>query len=171
MTDVKLKKKVTLRAKQPIGSDGFTPPPQERGSKLKWIVSGIVLIAVLLGGYAYYNNTNEYEDRETQTALTNVSDNKEQADSTETSGKENPTEDEQEKNEGTPPQNAPDVSIKKDVNAGERSERPMGSVEEKARQVIRGNYGNGQVRKDKLGDEYQTIQDMVNEMYRNGSVK
>lgn len=45
-----------------------------------------------------------------------------------------------------------------------------GTVEEKARQVIRGNYGNGQVRKDKLGAEYRTIQDKVNEMYRQGLV-
>lgn len=44
-------------------------------------------------------------------------------------------------------------------------------VEEKAKQVIRGNFGNGQVRKDKLGDEYSMIQSKVNEMYRQGLVK
>ena len=46
-----------------------------------------------------------------------------------------------------------------------------GSVEQKALDVIRGIYGNGQVRKDKLGAEYAEIQKLVNEMYRNGRVK
>ena len=45
------------------------------------------------------------------------------------------------------------------------------SVEEKARQVIRGDYGNGNVRKQKLGEEYSEIQSAVNEMYRKGLVK
>ena len=43
--------------------------------------------------------------------------------------------------------------------------------EEKAKEVIRGNYGNGEVRKQKLGDQYSEIQSKVNEMYRNGLVK
>ena len=46
-----------------------------------------------------------------------------------------------------------------------------GSKEQKALDVIRGIYGNGQVRKDKLGAEYAEIQKLVNEMYRNGTVK
>ena len=45
------------------------------------------------------------------------------------------------------------------------------SVEEKARQVIRGGYGNGNIRKQKLGEEYSEIQSAVNEMYRKGLVK
>ena len=46
-----------------------------------------------------------------------------------------------------------------------------GSIEQKALDVIRGIYGNGQVRKDRLGTEYAEIQKIVNEMYRNGTVK
>ena len=46
-----------------------------------------------------------------------------------------------------------------------------GTLEEKAKDVIRGNYGNGEVRKQKLGDQYAEIQSKVNEMYRNGLVK
>lgn len=46
-----------------------------------------------------------------------------------------------------------------------------GTLEEKAKDVIRGNYGNGAVRKQKLGDQYDEIQSKVNEMYRNGLVK
>lgn len=46
-----------------------------------------------------------------------------------------------------------------------------GTLEQKANEVIRGNYGNGEVRKQKLGEQYTEIQSKVNEMYRNGLVK
>ena len=45
-----------------------------------------------------------------------------------------------------------------------------GNVEENARRVIRGDFGNGQERKDKLGSAYAEIQSKVNEMYRQGLV-
>ncbi len=50
------------------------------------------------------------------------------------------------------------------------NDTPTGSIEEEARQVIRGIYGNGSVRKQKLGDRYSEIQSKVNEMYRTGQV-
>lgn len=45
-----------------------------------------------------------------------------------------------------------------------------GDVEENARRVIRGDFDNGQERKDKLGSSYSEIQGKVNEMYRQGLV-
>lgn len=45
-----------------------------------------------------------------------------------------------------------------------------GDVEENARRVIRGDFGNGKIRKDKLGASYPEIQGRVNEMYRQGLV-
>ena len=45
-----------------------------------------------------------------------------------------------------------------------------GDVEENARRVIRGDFGNGQERKDKLGSSYSEIQNKVNEIYRQGLV-
>lgn len=42
------------------------------------------------------------------------------------------------------------------------------NVEEKAKQVIRGDFGNGKERKLALGPEYGVIQAKVNEMYRYG---
>lgn len=46
-------------------------------------------------------------------------------------------------------------------------------VEKLANEVIRGNFGNGQVRKDLLGEYYKQVQDRVNEIYRekSGSTK
>lgn len=43
-------------------------------------------------------------------------------------------------------------------------------VVENAKRVIRGDFGNGQERKDMLGSAYAEIQDKVNEMYRQGLV-
>lgn len=42
-----------------------------------------------------------------------------------------------------------------------------GSIEEKARQVISGSFGNGEERKQALGTEYAAIQAKVNELYKN----
>lgn len=47
---------------------------------------------------------------------------------------------------------------------------PVGSIEEKAKLVIRGDFGNGEERKMKLGLEYSAIQNKVNEMYAKGLV-
>jgi hypothetical protein len=43
---------------------------------------------------------------------------------------------------------------------------PQGTIEEKAKQVIRGDFGNGIERKNALGSEYKEIQKKVNEMLR-----
>jgi uncharacterized tellurite resistance protein B-like protein len=45
------------------------------------------------------------------------------------------------------------------------------SLDKMALDVIRGLYGNGEERKQKLGDSYRTIQNIVNDMYRKGLVK
>lgn len=41
-------------------------------------------------------------------------------------------------------------------------------IEQEAMNVIRGNYGVGRERKNRLGSKYQTIQDRVNELKRQG---
>jgi hypothetical protein len=43
-----------------------------------------------------------------------------------------------------------------------------GPIEEKAKQVIRGDFGNGKDRKQLLGAEYTVIQTRVNEIYQGG---
>lgn len=42
------------------------------------------------------------------------------------------------------------------------------TVDEKAKEVWDGVYGNGTERKNRLGSEYNAVQKRVNEMYRNG---
>jgi hypothetical protein len=43
---------------------------------------------------------------------------------------------------------------------------PVGTIEEKANQVISGDFGNGANRKRALGKDYAKIQAKINEMYR-----
>ncbi len=63
-----------------------------------------------------------------------------------------------------------EVVAGKPTSGGRVTDLPVdeGSVEDKARQVIDGVYGNGKDRKRALGDEYLTIQARVNEIYRAG---
>lgn len=44
------------------------------------------------------------------------------------------------------------------------------TLDEQARKVIRGDFGNGEERKQKLGSRYDSIQKRVNEMYKEGLV-
>lgn len=62
------------------------------------------------------------------------------------------------------------VSSAKQAVGPQSQVSPEGSVEELARGVIRGLYGNGTERKQKLGDAYRKVQDYVNDMYRKGLV-
>lgn len=180
MTDrVHLKRKVTLREKQP------TDDKTTSSSKVPKIVCGIIVVALLgVGGYFLLNKTKVSHSEAQPAAQTVVS----QADSTSTDtdsttittqndGKENPSSEDEsisqngvvsaEENQSAA--TAPTTKSEQSVVANPAA--PIeGTVEEKARQVIRGNYGNGQIRKDKLGAEYRTIQDKVNEMYRKGLI-
>ena len=47
----------------------------------------------------------------------------------------------------------------------------LGDTEEMAKLVIRGQYGVGSERKQKLGSKYDVIQSRVNEMYKQGLVR
>ena len=59
---------------------------------------------------------------------------------------------------------------KADITSSSTVSSVSGTIEEEAKQVIRGKYGNGDVRKRNLGGRYAEIQRRVNEMYRNGLV-
>lgn len=59
---------------------------------------------------------------------------------------------------------APQSSTSNDIPMTESA------IEKKALEVIRGDFGNGEERKQKLGSDYSIIQKKVNEMYANGIV-
>ena len=64
------------------------------------------------------------------------------------------------------------ISVKKTSSVAQAKNMsvPEGTLEEKAKLVIRGDFGNGEERKIKLGSEYSAIQGKVNEMYAKGVV-
>lgn len=190
---VHLKKKVTIRTKAQAGQTVPESPPNivetSQRDKLKKILLGLLVVAVLaIGGwYAYSITSQKTETHSKESANTaQTTQNEDTAtgsDSTATSTSptadgsvtENPTE--AGSNDGNTKSNAaansptPKASDSGKATPAEPSVSMTGTVEQKAQEVIRGIYGNGQVRKDKLGSDYQTIQDKVNEMYRKGLVR
>lgn len=57
----------------------------------------------------------------------------------------------------------------KERSSGEKIELTKNDVENLAKEVIRGQYGDGQIRKDLLGENYSEVQKRVNELLK-GSV-
>jgi hypothetical protein len=81
-----------------------------------------------------------------------------------------PAQSSSEKSVTTPAKSGESVTSKTASSTTPAPALPQGTLEEKAKKVIRGDFGNGVDRKQSLGSEYVTIQQKVNEMYRNGEV-
>ena len=64
------------------------------------------------------------------------------------------------------PASASSTSTSAPTTAATPAQAPKGSVEQTAREVMRGVYGNGQVRKDQLGSRYAKVQRRVNQICR-----
>lgn len=60
--------------------------------------------------------------------------------------------------------------LSENSNSEEVQNKPNLDLEQMAWSVIRGNYDNNPIRCQKLGEDYQVIQDKVNEFYRKGLV-
>lgn len=56
--------------------------------------------------------------------------------------------------------------LSENSNSEEVQNMPNLDLEQMAWSVIRGNYDNNPIRRQKLGEDYQVIQDKVNELYR-----
>lgn len=69
-----------------------------------------------------------------------------------------------------PAQSKPAATQTTKPSSSSTSAPVSGDVEENARRVIRGDFGNGLERRDKLGSSYSEIQGKVNEMYRQNLV-
>lgn len=69
-----------------------------------------------------------------------------------------------------PAQSKPAATQTTKPSSSSTSAPVSGDVEENARRVIRGDFGNDLERRDKLGTSYSEIQGKVNEMYRQGLV-
>ena len=172
---VELKRKVTLKHK--VASADAVEVTSSGGSgkdnRWKWIAAVVALL--LIGGAIYYFNQSDSTDNAdiAMVVSDSTSTHKAEADSTEVISSDKVSEDNaetKEANSDNSNQNQLSDATPTEVNK-RTSDKKVGDVEEKARQVIRGDYGNGNVRKQKLGEEYSEIQSAVNEMYRKGLVK
>ena len=190
---VQLKKKVTLKTKiadsdvkqdiQPKNTAPQEPVNKTGGGKKRnlWVFLGIVVLAAILF-FVFVGKDNEtsVQTNVAQNPVTAKADSIQPAKTEETNVektdntlKEEPTKAtaEMPSSESNSKQSSkPDV-VKVEKKTQTSSAIPVnGSLEQKAIAVIRGTYGNGLERKQKLGDEYTVIQNKVNEMYRDGLV-
>lgn len=186
-SDVKLKHKVQLRKKVEDPEDSGNnkgidpnPTPTPNGPKSKvwlWILLGVIVLGVI--GYMFLSKSSdkvaETSEQEIE-AVAEPSVTTDTIDIEETdigkvvSNNENEAanllEPKSSEVVGTPAtsDNTSNVSSSSQANEPNISN----DVEAEAMKVIRGDYGIGQARKDKLGSKYQTIQSRVNELKREG---
>lgn len=181
---VELKRKVTLKTKNSSIEKSEEPTglnPTPTSSRKKLIVGLAALIVVVIIGFVLFGNNQSTgnSDAIVTDSLTKDSVRKDST-TADTLKKEKPivVSNEESNNKETEDQKEEmqsKASVPVDTNVKSQQESnaessSMDSVEAKAKQVIRGIYGNGSVRKQKLGNDYAEIQGKVNEMYRNGLV-
>ena len=191
---------VTTPSAQPIQSESQNSNPKQKGNGKKWglliALVAMVVIAVLLFkpgkmdddslvvsqtvAETVAKNTSETSD---QVAEQGTSETKVNEDVVETKGNPNNSENVTAENnksksdldaKASQSQEQPSAttSVKKTSSVAQSKDIsvPVGTLEEKAKLVIRGDFGNGEERKVKLGSEYSAIQGKVNEMYAKGLV-
>ena len=167
-------------------NDSSSPHLIEKSSKAK-IIGGIVVAAfIIAGGIFFANNDKDNDSGSNKPATETVAQEGEKHDvdnkdsTVELNGKTETMASAEGKpfaNEDNHKPYAADESHvttstgKSPTSPSEKSDNNVsGDVETNARRVIRGDFGNGQERKDKLGSSYSEIQGKVNEMYRQGIV-
>lgn len=181
---VELKRKVTLRTKNSSVEEKEKPVdsnPTASNSRKKLLIGLTALIVVVIAGFVLFDN-NQSTGKSDAIVTDSLTKDSVRKDSTiaDTLNKEKPIvvsngesdnkETEDKKDEMQSKASVPvGTNVKSQQESNEESSS-IGSVEAKAKQVIRGIYGNGSVRKQKLGNDYAEIQGKVNEMYRNGLV-
>lgn len=185
--DVKLKHKVQLRKKieEPEvsvnnGDIDPAPTPAPEGPKSKlwlWILLGIVVLGGV--GYMFFSKSGDKVAETPEQEIEAVAESSVPTDTITVEGtdieEDVPNDGNEAANTSEPKSpdtvetattvdNTSNVSSLTQVNESNVSN----DVEAEAMKVIRGDYGIGQERKDKLGSKYQTIQSRVNELKREG---
>ena len=177
---VSLKHKVTLRRKvaqeEETENQSISSPHSAGKSSKAKIIGGLVVVAVIIAGGVFFANNGKDNDNGSSKPVTEAvaqegekhdADNKASAIESKDKAGVAPSDVAEEKTAANEASNE-----KSSVASSEKSDNNVdGDVETNARRVIRGDFGNGQVRKDRLGSSYSEIQDRVNEMYRQGLVR
>jgi uncharacterized membrane protein YdfJ with MMPL/SSD domain len=195
---VQLKKKVTLKTKK-VDSDikqdiqskdtaSQEPVKNSNGGNKRnlWIFLGIIALVVILSFVFLGKNKGSKSQlpKDNGGTVVKIDSIKPTEDNTETTDSISVTKEdsalkkdsvnltpEKSSNEDNSNNGSTTNVAKDELKSQNSSSEPLnGSLEQKAIAVIRGTYGNGLERKQKLGNEYTVIQNKVNEMYRDGLV-
>lgn len=195
---VQLKKKVTLKTKK-VDSDikqdiqskdtaSQEPVKNSNGGNKRnlWIFLGIIALVVILSFVFLGKNKGSKSQlpKDNGGTVVKIDSIKPTEDNTETTDSISVTKEdsalkkdsvnltpEKSSNEDNSNNGSTTKVAKDELKPQNSSSEPLnGSLEQKAIAVIRGTYGNGLERKQKLGNEYTVIQNKVNEMYRDGLV-
>lgn len=174
-----LKRKVTLKTKQGTAEQETSPPKRK-----PWWLLWLLILAVIVGVIVYLLPKNNeplppdpvgdgelietpIEGNDTEkTDIGKPSEAPLKEAEVATSGEAVTEEGKAEEYSGGKSEETPKAER---TESAPSSKKPILSddIEKLALDVIRGNYGNGAERKEKLGDNYQAIQNIVNEIYRN----
>lgn len=180
--EIKLKRKVKLRkkAEEPINGRAESNPPKSK-NWIWWIVA--IVILCLIGFLALSKSDKKAEQEpvaeieekvtteEPVEAIPSDSVTEAMAVGNSTTDEATVSTDESSVDSDNSEQGQSTVSPESaNVAATISSTDPniSNDVEAEAMKVIRGDYGIGQERKDRLGAKYQTIQNRVNELKREG---
>ncbi len=178
MDNVELKRKVTLKRKV-----AKTDAVQPKSKWWLWVSLFVVVVGIIFSvGYFSSNDEKkgtESNDTESPISIAQGPDMEKTADAT-TVTEEATTHVAAE--DPTAPQgnaNASSEATAGVASGNQPTANPVGEsssssqqgvLDEKVNQVIRGDFGNGAERKQKLGSEYDIIQQRVNQMYRDGEI-
>ncbi len=190
-SDVKLKHKVQLRKKveeepqpvvtpKPEPTPTPTPEPENpKSNKWIWWVVGLIILCII--GYFLFSKSGKEQPAQPETEVveevsaiegvdeaTNqpevVQDEANAEEASKAAQTEQPAEDPKAEAQAPVTNVVPEQTQPKATESASVSN----DVEAEAMKVIRGEYGIGQERKDKLGAKYQPIQNRVNELKREG---
>ncbi len=178
--DVKLKHKVQLRKK--VEGETPTPLPPDGGgdsggvnstkSWIWWIVALVILcviVGIIISKSDRSKPTIEVEEVVTEEVIAapedSIADEDVSANEAASADKTRAEPASKETATATPAQSQPSA---KESTTTSATVIVSNDVEAEALKVIRGDYGVGQERKDKLGTKYQPIQSRVNQLKREG---
>lgn len=192
--EIKLKRKVELRKKvaEPAPTTATPPstnPPEPTGDDLTpkkskgWIWWAVAAAVVVVAGGVWYfaarDNGGSQQTGEPPVAVATADsvkdDTSAEGAAMQESGEAEPNSIPQTGNAWQPAEAEPAAPANdKPTTAADKqpaaaTATPTGDIEDTAMSVIRGNYGNGNTRKQNLGDKYQTIQNRVNQLKREGA--
>lgn len=154
-------------------------PQRKNNGKWLWIIL-VILVIIILIWVLFLGKTSDSQPKEEKESIEEVSVPSTQENDSLTIGSESPKDEatddinsEAPTKQATPAGNSDGnnpVSSQTTYSASpdKSSSIAPNDVESEALKVVRGDYGNGAERKNKLGDRYNAIQKRVNELKREG---